>query len=146
MNTISSGSSSLGQFEHLKAPTANETLANLKQYFTAHPQAAGVGAILANNMESLNNEIKVNQKILDDHKNSLRKKHPFAFEHPDTAEKSEALFKAPENTEQAPATASPNTNVASEAKVKIQAPDGSINEVPASRVAYYLGKGGKVVQ
>lgn len=89
-----SGGGSLGQFQHLKANSASETLANVKQYFGSNPAPAGMGGIIANNLLTLKNEADTSQKVIDDHNAKMINKHPKAFKHAETAQEAQNLLEA----------------------------------------------------
>jgi hypothetical protein len=109
MSQIANGTGSLGQLEHLMAPTAAETLANLTQYFTAHPQGADSGALVLDNLLSLKKEQEISQQILNQHKAKLKSKHPIAFSHPQFAGQANAMYDdwTKDPAAQAPAATAP---------------------------------------
>lgn len=84
MNTLSPGSGSLGQFEHLMTPTAGQSMANLQSYFSNAPAAANVGDLMFNNLLTLKNEQDISQNIINNHNKKMELAHPLAFKHPET--------------------------------------------------------------
>lgn len=81
MSQIQSGQGSFGQLEHMRANTADQTAANIAQFFSSNPTPANVGGMIANNLLTLKNEQDTSQAILDKHHAQLRAKHPLAFSH-----------------------------------------------------------------
>ncbi len=79
MSQVTPGSQSLGQFEHLNAPTGEERMANLKQYFMNDPAGAKAGDFILKNLSSINNEYKTSKSQIDRYFNSLKAKHRNTF-------------------------------------------------------------------
>lgn len=76
MNQVSPGAGSLGQFEHLRQPTAEQTAATVRGYFSSNPVPAGSGEIIAKNLGTINNEMGLNQRIIDAHNRQMDSKYP----------------------------------------------------------------------
>ncbi len=79
MTQVTPGSQSLGQFEHLNAPTGEERMANLKQYFMNDPSGAKAGDFILKNLGSINNEYKTSKSQIDRYYSSLKAKHRNTF-------------------------------------------------------------------
>lgn len=94
MTQISNGNGSLGQMEHLKANTYEETLAKVKQFFNSTPESANLGEIIYPLLLTLKNEADTSQKVLDEHGSKLRAIAPNAFTHPYTKASMEGLEQA----------------------------------------------------
>ncbi len=92
MAQITPGVGSFGQLEHLRSDTAEQRLANLKQYFTSHPQPAGMGDMILNNMMTLKNEQDTGKNVLIEHAGKMQAKHPHAFAHEATADLAKNLL------------------------------------------------------
>ncbi len=92
MSQIAPGSGSLGQLEHLRADTAEQTKANLITYFTSKTAGAGAGDLIYNNLKSLKNERDVSKGVLDSHKAIQKDAHPWAFSHAKTKDLAEKMF------------------------------------------------------
>lgn len=84
MSQISNGGGSFGQLEHMRANSADQTMANVQQFFTSHPAPANVGGLIYNNLMTLKNESDTSQAVLDKHTALMESKHPLAFGHDDT--------------------------------------------------------------
>ncbi len=127
MTQISNGNGSLGQFEHLNAPTAEGTIAGLKQYFSSGPEAANAGGLILDNLLSLQNERDVSQGVIDKHVAKLKKSHPFAFEHPTTKAKAEEMYKEWATL--------PEPTPASPVQPPVVSGPGMANAAPANKIA-----------
>ncbi len=92
MSQIAPGSGSLGQLEHLRADTAEQTKANLITYFTSKTAGAGAGDLIYNNLKSLKNERDVSKGVLDSHMAIQKDAHPWAFSHAKTKGLAEKMF------------------------------------------------------
>lgn len=94
MNQISNGQGSFGQLEHLRANSADQTAANIQQYFSSQPAPANVGAMIYNNLLTLKNEADTSQTIIDKHNVQMRAKHPQAFSNDYTKDDSQRMLDA----------------------------------------------------
>ncbi len=92
MSQIAPGAGSLGQLEHLRADTADQTKANVITYFTSKSAGAGAGDLIFNNLKSLKNERDVSKAVLDSHMAAQRDAHPWAFSHAKTKDLAEKMF------------------------------------------------------
>lgn len=92
MSQITPGSGSLGQLEHLRANTADQQMANIKQYLSSSPSAANMGPLLLNNLMTLKNEQDTGKTTIDAHTAQMQAKHPLAFKHEDTADMAKNLL------------------------------------------------------
>lgn len=86
------GTGSLGQFEHLRQPTASATKAKIESYLTSNPVGAQNGNLIFTNLQTLKNERDVSQGVLDKHASKLKSKYPLAFRHAETANDAEKLL------------------------------------------------------
>lgn len=105
MSQIQSGQGSFGQLEHMRANTADQTAANIAQFFSSNPTPANVGGMITNNLLTLKNEQDTSQAILDKHHTQLRAKHPLAFSHDDTKGNAENMLSSFANNDQPSAVA-----------------------------------------
>ncbi len=87
-------SNALGQFEHMRQDTWDQTLAKAKSYFSNAPARAEAGPLIMGNLITLKNEQDTSQRVLDEHTKKMRQRFPLAFRHDATKEDAENLMKA----------------------------------------------------